>query len=100
MKVYFSTEDFQKYIIFGSYCPRNSYPIYRVTYYMKWDTTSWTDGRNSSMLNLAYCLSKVEPMNQKVFYIISNTRHFCQKVAMLRVSGILSESKVSAFILN
>ena len=25
-------------------CPRGSDPFYIVTYYMKWVTTSWTDG--------------------------------------------------------
>ena len=25
-------------------CPRSSEPFYTVTYYIKWVTTSWTDG--------------------------------------------------------
>ena len=31
-------------------CPRSSDPFYTVTYYMKWVTTSWTDGSFSSIL--------------------------------------------------
>ena len=26
-------------------CPRSSYPFDVVTYYIKWVTTSWTDGK-------------------------------------------------------
>ena len=25
-------------------CPRSSYPFYKVTYYIRWITNSWTDG--------------------------------------------------------
>ena len=31
-------------LLFGSVCPRSSDPIYLVIYYIKWGTTSWTDG--------------------------------------------------------
>ena len=34
---------FEKDII-NTICPRSSYPIYTVTYYIKWVTTSWTHG--------------------------------------------------------
>mgnify|MGYP006863773386 CR=1 FL=1 len=33
-------------------CPKSSYPFYKVTYYIKWGTTSWTqsiDSRNVKM---------------------------------------------------
>ena len=29
---------------YDTMCPRSSYPFYILTYFMKWVTTSWTDG--------------------------------------------------------
>ena len=33
------------YLVILTVCPRSSEPFYIVTYYTKWGTTSWTDGR-------------------------------------------------------
>ena len=34
-------------------CPGSSDPFFVVTYYIKWFTTSWTDGINSFMRNVS-----------------------------------------------
>ena len=35
-------------------CPRSSGPFYILTYYMKWVTTSWTDGIRISKLRFQF----------------------------------------------
>ena len=44
-------------IIDTTVCPRSCDPFYIVTYYIKWVTTSWTDGR-TLIVELKYCLTK------------------------------------------
>ena len=34
--------------MFYTHCPKSLDPVYIVTYYIKWVTTSWTDGMLSS----------------------------------------------------
>ena len=34
-------------------CPGSIDPFYRVTYYIKWVTTSWTDGSNGTINKLS-----------------------------------------------
>ena len=37
-------KDFEQGELPGTVCPRSSDPFYIIPYYIKWVTTSWTDG--------------------------------------------------------
>ena len=40
----------QNIFLYIPVCPRSSYPFYIVTYYIKWVTTSWIDGKSRYIL--------------------------------------------------
>ena len=38
----------QDFMDVDTVCPISSYPFYIVTYYIRWVTTSWTDGKKQT----------------------------------------------------
>ena len=46
-------------VVANEVCPRSSDPFYVVTYYLKWVTTSWTDGIKTIRERSKYMLATV-----------------------------------------
>ena len=52
----------------GAPCPRSSDPFYRVIYYIKWGTTSWTDGIYHPIFPLRHSLGSLGPLKLLLLY--------------------------------
>ena len=55
-------------------CPRNRDPFYIVTYYIKWITTSWTDGITANVL-YKHMLGTYEKKKKEKMYALFYYSH-------------------------
>ena len=66
-------------------CPRNSYPLYILTYYLKGVTTSWTDGnklflfwfRSYELIFWRFGFSFIFSGNESLFVILKSDPNLC-----------------------
>ena len=83
-------------------CPRSSYPIYRVSYYIRWVNTSWTYCTKSKKQKELQSNIHLFPSNVPEVRIFQNstTTVYCGKIGFCGLLAVCPKSLVHFYIIG